>query len=575
MSDSGAVLDLGAQGPAALDLAASGLATWGLPALGMPAVALLFAGLLSAGMYARKRKWLDAVLALAAALALCAVLSAPRGPGAGTGEVALVTENRVNPDAVTRALLVVPGAQSVAITGHGLHAAQWRDLPARPLRWTEPEADLLRLESPRALPLGLQFTLTAHRTRPGAGWRLQLLAENGELLAESGKERTGAPAQLTVQWLPPLAETLTLKARLLDSAGKTIAEGPVPLQVEAPIPLQVEGRFGAPSFDARVLNQLLTDSNAITDWQTTLGKGLARSETARAALNEIHARFIDAAWFENASAPARATLLAQAGQGAPLIILAGNAADAGIWQRELGLQLAPQPATTEKEDARQFGFGAVQLALAPTALNPAAKPGAQWTLLARDDKGKPWLWQRGWKGGRIVWLGVSDWHRYAITAPAALGHWWQALLDQAAIGSARKLTWLQPDPMPITGLRTEICAQGANAGGALEIEGQRPTSWQSRGDKADAVCAAFWPVRSGWQTLRSGGNVHRVYIHAASDWPAWQRALRHDATAAYAARSPVGTSAAATGLRYPAWPFALLFTLAMLTLWWRERRQAG
>ncbi|SFV07687.1 hypothetical protein [Pseudoduganella namucuonensis] len=575
MSASGAVLELGARSSGALDLAGSALASWGLPASGLPVVVLfagLLAGLLSAAMYARKRKWPDAALVLVAALALWALLSAPRGPGAAGGEVALATENRGYPDAMTRALLAVPGARSIVLDGHGLHAAQWRDLPARPLRWTEPEVDLLRLESPRALPLGRQFTLTAHRTRPAAGWRLQLLAENGEILAESGKEPSGAPARLTVQWLPPLAETLTLKARLLDGAGKTIAEGPVPLRVEAPIPLQVEGRFGAPSFDTRVLNQLLTDSNAIADWQTTLGKGLARSETARAALSEVHARFIDAAWFESASVPARAALLAQTAQGVPLIVLAGNAADAGVWQRELGLRLVPQSATTEKEDARQFGSGTTQLALAPAALNPAEQAGAPWTVLARDAKGKPWLWQRDWKGGRVVWLGVGDWHRYAITAPAALGHWWQGLLDQAAIGSARKLAWLQPAAMPVAGLRTEICAQGASPGGALEIEGQASVNWQPRADKADAVCAAFWPARSGWQALRSGDNVHRVYVHAANDWPAWQRALRHDATAAYAARSPAATNAAATGPAYPAWPFALLFTLAMLTLWFRERR---
>ncbi|HBZ05008.1 MAG TPA: hypothetical protein DEP03_01085, partial [Massilia sp.] len=85
--------------------------------------------------------------------------------------------------------------------------------------------------------------------------RLQLLAENGQVLAE-----VRGDGDLTAQWLPPLAETLELKARLLDARGKLLAEGPVPVVVEETLPLQVRGRFSAPSFDVRVLNDLLAGS---------------------------------------------------------------------------------------------------------------------------------------------------------------------------------------------------------------------------------------------------------------------------------------------------------------------------
>jgi hypothetical protein len=60
------------------------------------------------------------------------------------------------------------------------------------------------------------------------------------------------------------------------------------------------------------------------------------------------------------------------------------------------------------------------------------------------------------------------------------------------------------------------------------------------------------------------------YVYAAEDWPQWQRALRREATARYAARvlpdlKPIPTPG-------PAWPWALAYTGAMLALWWRERR---
>ncbi|MES2263932.1 MAG: hypothetical protein V4724_35890 [Pseudomonadota bacterium] len=540
---------------------------------GMASAGVLLAGVVSAALYGRKRSWTDALLALSAALALAAMLAGLSRPGNGAG--ALAIDSDAVDDKLARALLSLPGAESVVLSGHGLREAQWRDLPARALLWNEPKADLLHLDFPRTLALGRTFTLTVRRAQLPAGWRLQLLAENGQVLAESAKATAAgaaAPDQLSVQWLPPLAETLVLQARLLNAAGKTIAFGPVPLQVNDPLPLQVQGRFGAASFDARALNRLLADSNAILDWQVTLGKGIARSETARAELAEPNALFVDAAHVEGLSPAARAALLAQAGQGVPLIVLGGNATDSGLWQREFGLRLAPQPAATEKEDVRQFTFGTEQIALPPASLNPAGKPGDAWSVLAADDKRQPWLWQRAWKKGRIVWIGVSDWHRYAITSPAALGLWWQALLDRTAIGSKQKIAWRQPDPMPVAGLRTEVCAQGASASAPVLIDGLPAAAWQARADKADAVCVAFWPVQAGWQTLRSGEFTQRFYIYDKADWPAWQQALRHDATAQYAARSPQPAATAAARAPLPAWPFALVFASCMLGLWWRERR---
>lgn len=645
---------------------AGGVAAAGL---GLANGGALLAGVASAALYAWKRQILNAALALLAGVALAAMLSSPTLPAAGAGEIAIATE-RAPGDTLARALLAVPQAGSISLTGHGLRAAQWDDLPARPLRWSTPQGSLLRLDFPRTLPLGRPFVLTARHTAAQPGWRLQLLAENGQLLAESAKTAvagqpriasaiaaTGAaslsgtgsaatpPAAapslptpalaLALSWQPPLAETLLLQARILDAAGKVVAQGPLPLLVTAPLPLQIIGRFGAPSFDARALNQLLTDSSAILDWQTTLGKGLSRSEAARAALAEPNVQVIDAAYFETLAAPARAALLARTGQGVPLMILAGNAADAGIWQRELGLRLLPQSATTEKEDIRRFAIGGELLSLPPATLEPAvhmaiqaggqraAQPASQlpaqpsgraadtaqgpppaqradqlpapfgaqrqdrpaaaaddagspatgWVAAAADDQGRPWLWQRRWQKGSIAWIGVSDWHRYAIVAPAALGHWWQALLDRTGGGATQAIRWQQPDPMPVAGLRTEVCAEGIAAGTALHMDGLPPAAWQARSARADVVCAAFWPRQAGWLALRSGTAQHSIYIHAKDDWPLWQQALRHDATVQYAARSQEPpASAASQRAPLPAWPFALLCASAMLALWWRERR---
>jgi hypothetical protein len=105
--------------------------------------------------------------------------------------------------------------------------------------------------------------------------------------------------------------------------------------------------------------------------------------------------------------------------------------------------------------------------------------------------------------------------------------------------------------------------------------------WQRRSERADAACVAVYPRAPGWLRMETQGSKptssqvssqvsSQLYVYAPGDWPQWQAAERRDATARYAARTPL--SAGAPRRMLPQWPFALLFMLAMLGLWWRERR---
>ncbi len=408
---------------------------------------------------------------------------------------------------------------------------------------------MLRLDFPSQLLLGRTFALTALMPQ-AAKRKLQLLAENGQVIAET----EGATAALTVQWLPPVAETMVLKARLLDAGGKLIAEGPVPLIVRDAVPLRVQGRFGSPSFDARVLNELLAGSNALLDWQVTLGKSITRSETARAPMDKPELLVVDAAYLEKLTEAARGALMAQVARGTPLLILAASANDPGFWSRAMQLSLK------EQVDGKPTG---APLAMTSAGFNPA--PGASGPWSPRGDR----IWSRQWEQGRIVWLGVAEWHRYAITEPRALGLWWQDVLDRAGIRRSESVVWLAPQDMPLPGQRLAVCAQGVS--GEVTFPDLKQTlTWQRRSDKADSVCVAVWPATSGWLRIQSGAASSQLYIYDKKDWPLWQRAQRHDATLRYAARTP--TPVRKGTIPMPPWPFGLAFMAAMLALWWRERR---
>ncbi len=532
-------------------------------AVALAAAALVAAaGVLGSALYARARRWIDAALVAVAAAAL-AVLVSDLSFGASPAGTVAVAEG-LTPDQVR-------GAATLRLQGEGLRAAAWHDLPTRPLQaavagdGADAAGAVVALEFPRQLALGRPFELTLRRSQPLSGWRLQLLDESGRLLAQAAP--AGAATEARLRWLPPVAETLLLQARVLGADGRVLEQGPLPLRVQAGLPLQVQGRFGAPSFDVQALNSLLVGSDALVDWQLTLGKTVTRSEAARAALSAPDLLVIDAAYFESASGPTRAALLAQVAGGLPLLVLAANARDPALWARELQLPLA----ATEGEPTRAPGPDAsLQLPLTRWVPAAGARPGP-WMA---NDASQPWLWQRRWQAGRIVWLGLSDWHRAAISAPQALGAWWQRVLDSSGVQHAPALVWDFPDTMPVAGERSLVCARGARAEMAVELPGlDQRLQLQRRADRADAACAAFWPRQAGWQRVQgpdAATPVAAVYVYAADAWPAWQRRLRREAAARYAVRAQPALPRLLTPL--PAWPWALAFAAALLALWWRERR---
>ncbi|MFD2365370.1 hypothetical protein [Pseudoduganella sp. GCM10020061] len=501
------------------------------------AIAAVAVALASAAAYLWRRQWIDAALALVAGAALAALvngfsLPAGRGPAAdaASGDIAHAAE--------------------VTVDGDGLRAAQWHDLPARPLRWSAPDTPVLRLDFPHEMVRGRIFTLAVERGESGPA-RLQLLAENGALLAESkGEGRT-----ISVQWMPPIAESLVLRARLLGKDGKPVAEGPVPFRVTDNEPLRVQGRFGAPSFDAQVLARLLQQSHAVLDWRVVLGKTITRAQTSREAIARPDVVVVDAAYVERLPASARAQLMAQTASGVPLIVLGANASDRSLWQREFQLALASQPDGTETR-------GELKMAV------PALAAQAQGTW--RD--GGERIATRAWQQGRITWLSLADWHRHAITQPKALALWWQQVVDAAGVRRKVDMNWLAPAEMPLAGQRLEVCATGVQ--GSVRFPSlDQSLEWQRRPDKAGASCVAVWPRKEGWLAMETGAKGEArsaVYVYEDQDWPMWQAAQRRDATALYAARTPERVPAGRTPL--PEWPFALAFVAAMLGLWWRERR---
>lgn len=118
-----------------------------------------------------RRRWVDAALVLLASGALALFAAGFALPGAVGSAIA------IDPDRPPASL---DGAARVTVRGDGLRTAQWHDLAARPLVWTPPSTDTIRLDFPRRMTLGRMLTLTVRRSWSAPG-HLQLLAENGQV----------------------------------------------------------------------------------------------------------------------------------------------------------------------------------------------------------------------------------------------------------------------------------------------------------------------------------------------------------------------------------------------------------
>jgi hypothetical protein len=250
-------------------------------------------------------------------------------------------------------------------------------------------------------------------------------------------------------------------------------------------------------------------------------------------------------------------------QGAPLLVLGANAGDAGIWSRSMGLHLAPQPADKT--------IGA-RLPMASGGLNPAQARAGEW-------QGEEGVWTRDWHQGRIAWLGVGGWHRHAIEEPRALALWWQDVLDRLRVRRKIDAAWLDPRELPLPHRRLDVCARGDALAKGGEVRLPRTGADAAlaapcrnrrcilRRRVAEAVRLAGHPCASAGRACGRQCNLcvcgRRLDAVAACPAPRRYRALR--GPHAGAGRRRWRTHTAGLAVR-------VVFALAMLGLWWRERR---
>ncbi|MBC3881774.1 hypothetical protein H8K35_11200 [Undibacterium sp. LX40W] len=476
-------------------------------------------------------------------------------------------------------LLQIEHAQQIQLKGEGYRQSQWHDIPAKRLQWQVPtNKPALQLDSDPRVALGREFELRIKREtasmKPTGTWRAQLLAENGVLLVEE-KSRESS---VSLRWLAPVAERMVLQAKVFDENDQLIDSGPIPVEVKALDALQVWGRFDASSFDARSLQNLLRQSQAVLDWQTRLGKDIQHIEAPIADVTKMDLMITDAAFLEQQSGASLQKILAQVAQGKTLIVLGANANQTSFWNQRFELALQAVNQTKDAEVVVDVsGFGSMSLSPNAFAVTPsAASKRAMWQAYPQTKGSSAWLWQRSWLRGRIAWIAVSDWHRHAIATPQKLTAWWQQVLDQVHQSEDEQVRWALHEKMPIAGERQVVCVQGVSQGTVATAETEK-LALKIYDGAIDQLCAAWRPSQAGWQDFSLSApelkeaKHNAFYVYPNEAWPSWQRQLKVQATRTFAQRLPA--NAASTMPQVPLWPLYLLTALLLLALWRRDTRR--
>ena len=164
----------------------------------------------------------------------------------------------------------------------------------------------------------------------------------------------------------------------------------------------------------------------------------------------------------------RQAILQAVSAGSSLMILGSNARQPAIWRDSLGLELRQNPVASQATDAAELSFDlslisprieTTTLSMSTTAWRQA-QINQRWMPLdmpfARATSANA-IVARSYQQGRIVWFGLSDWHRYTISAPETLKLWWQLLLDQS-LQNANEASAIEiKESMPMVGERLMFC----------------------------------------------------------------------------------------------------------------------
>lgn len=474
------------------------------------------------------------------------------------------------PDLAT-ALRQHPLAAELQVIGNGLPPRDIEAVGGRALSFdAAPEAGIVELEAPRALPLGTQMVI--HGRLSAAAIRVALFDPSG---ARTDAADVDAGGRFTLSAAARAAGQVRFELRAFDGDGQSVDQAGVTVVIEPGEPLRAVLQAATPDADSKYWRRWAQDAGIGVDYRAGLSTGVAISAGTDAglldasALQQADIAVIDErAWAELGAEPRKALLAAVDGGLGLLLKITGplTEATAADWA-SLGFPTTAldSPVTLSLDRSLAMHERAAFTA-APVALqsDPGAAPLRP--LLTADDGSLLAAWRPRGAGRIAVWR-LLDSYRLVLAGEAARHG---ALWGKAVGTLARAAAPLPPGPdLPAEAWvdeRAVLCRLGA-AASLLAPDGQA----QILSVRSDG-CAGAWPGEPGWYRVDSGGSSGLFAVRGADD-ARGLRAMRDRTATARLLREPVaGAAPQRQPLPTSRWPWFIAWLLAAGLLWWRERQ---
>jgi hypothetical protein len=468
------------------------------------------------------------------------------------------------PDLAT-ALRKHPAATRITVIGAGLPArdrtaAAGLGLEFRPA----PERGLVELQVPAAVLLGRQWQLAGRAAAPAR--RAELRDPSGavaDAVDFDGEGRFRLSAAARGQG------AVEFELRLLDEKQAVIDHITVPLLIHGGKTMSIIMRAGAINPELKYWRRWAADAGIHLALSAGLTEGVilrdGDAQLTPAVLAQADVVIVDARAWSVLQPAEKSALRAAVDQGLGLLLRVDaplDASTAAEWS-EWGYPVSAAASRTVTIDRRTGLRDRTPFTAAAVAVTAA---GA--VAMLRADDGEPLAWWRAQGQGRVgLWRLLDSYRLMLLGEPGRYASLWAETLGDLARPQAAPAA---PPRLPAAAWvneRTVLCglgdaAQMAPPGAAADVTLVVD----------DDGCAAYWPTRAGWHTLRTRGGTWPFFVRDEADGANLRAAQDRRATA-----SMVGTPAnghAVPSLRAPMsrWPWFFGWLLVSGAVWWYERR---
>lgn len=473
--------------------------------------------------------------------------------------------------------------RAIQVLGAGL-VARDREAVDRPLSFVAPAGPhgLTALTPPELVAPGEPFAVTGSVGTLARGW-IELVDPAGVIV---DRKPVTAGANFALAGAARAAGLALFELRLKSAEGTIIERVEVPVEArDQPAP-SVRVLAGAPGPETRFLRRWAEDAGVDLSVQLSLGAGVdltaAPAPLTARTLSETDLLVIDERRWESLSASERGAIRTAVAEGMGLL-LRPTGPLTGATRREWAALGAPltggentRPLTldgpVEKAVPSADGGGA-DVTLPELTLRDFVQGGADAVTLLTDADGVALSRWRAHGAGRVGVWAVADSYVLVLTGRSdRYGELWSRMFSALARPEGNRGATLRGPAR--AGGRAIVC--GVWEGSEVIAPDGRRTRLLIDPRSGPGQCAAVWPTRSGWHSIRAGeGAESAIYILPEDATPSLVAAELTQATLELAANPPAANEAKGKLHRAPSspWPWFVALLAVLAGLWWLERRR--